>query len=92
MIDEKLKKIRVVTKKEKDEEVIEIDEDKLVHVNIAGGSLIVDGSFSIIQVRRGGGQLRGKALYLDDSLDYELGMDRGCKVLVPLMKEKKELC
>lgn len=84
-----MKRICVISKdKKKDEGILEIDEDRLVNVSVVGGAIIVDKSVGSIQVRRGCGQLVGKALYLDDSLDYELGMDDNIQVLVPLKKKK----
>jgi len=81
----------VVKKREND--VIVIDNDRLVDVRYAGrkdNHIIVNDELAVIQIR-GGYTFKDKALYLSSHYDWVLGKDENdIIVLVPLKKMNEE--
>ena len=70
-----------------DPDVVNIDKHSLLKVNKAGG-FSIDGTFCHIRVRESG-EFKGKALYLGDMLDWEIGIDSdNVTCLVPMKKRR----
>jgi hypothetical protein len=73
--------------KKKQDDVLEIDPERLVEIEVGGSRIFIDGGDWGAIAMRTGGDFSEHALFLPDGYDYVLGVDvLGTKILVPLKK------
>lgn len=79
---------KLVIKRKKEDEAIEIPEERLVDVE--GDTNVYADNISAVIALRMGGKFKGKAFRLKGDLDWEIGIDElGVRCLVPLKERRR---